>query len=127
MTDPLAYIEAAHKHAEQTAQAAGGDDWTTQTHPSDHIAVYDSHRDPVVYDESRPSEAQMVHIAANSPAAVLRRIGGERKLLARHSDNGYGNCSECSQGYECTDWGPTAPCDTVRDLAEGWGWTGGTT
>jgi hypothetical protein len=126
MTDPLAYIEAAHKHAEQTAQAAGGDGtpvWSTGR----HHAVRDENDDAVAYDEGRPTPAQAAHIAANDPASVLRRIGGERKLLARHSDNGYGNCSECSQGYECTDWGPRAPCDTVRDLAEGYGWTGETT
>jgi hypothetical protein len=121
VTDPLAYIEAAHKHAEQTAQAAGGDDWTTQAHPVDHIAVYDSHREPVVYDESRPSEAQMVHIAANSPAALLRRIVAERKTLAA--------CEEIlafDLGWEYTDTPELAEA-VVRDLAEGWGWSEETT
>jgi hypothetical protein len=118
MTDPLAYIEAAHKRAEETAQAAGGDDWTTQTHPSDHIAVYDSQQDPVVYDEGTPSEAQMAHIAANSPAAVLRRIGGERKTLAA--------CEEilAVDGWEYDDT-PNLANDTICNMAEGWGWSEG--
>ncbi|MEV5944426.1 hypothetical protein, partial [Streptomyces sp. NPDC051994] len=56
------------------------------------------------------------------PAAVLRRIAADRKLLDLHGDVA-GKCAECSQGYESGDWGPDFPCTTVRLLAEAWGWT----
>lgn len=54
------------------------------------------------------------------------RIAADRKLLELHHDVG-GKCAECAQGYELMDWGPNFPCQTIRHVAEGWGWTEETT
>jgi hypothetical protein len=79
---------------------------------------------------------QFQHAALHDPAAVLRRIAADRKLIAlhhpvidrtgwRHGD--YGDvrpaCAECGSQDTATAW----PCDTIRFLAEGWGWTAETT
>jgi hypothetical protein len=119
MTDPLAYIEAAHKRAEQTAQAAGGDGtpvWSTGR----HHAVRDENGDAVAYDEGRPTPAQAAHIAANDPAAVLRRIAADRKTLAA--------CEEilAVDGWEYDDT-PNLADATICNMAEGWGWSEETT
>lgn len=55
------------------AEAAGGDDWRLQDHPSDTGAVYDSKGEPVVYDEGSPTEEQSAHIARHDPDRVLRQ------------------------------------------------------
>lgn len=144
--DPLGFLTAALDAAQVRAEAAGGDDWTAQERESDHIAVYDSHREPVVYDESSPSPEQMAHIAATSPADTLRRIAADRELLTdllgeRHEvvegDCWY-TCSAATDehdgGKTCDDTRLGKPCDCGRDarverrvrlIAESWGWAGG--
>lgn len=77
---------------------------------------------------------QLEHAALHDPAAVLRRVAADRKVLAEHQpgDNESGiydtECSRCwdldwtidrSGAYGAMPW----PCPTVRALAEGWGWT----
>ncbi|MFE2969893.1 hypothetical protein ACFXKC_40750 [Streptomyces sp. NPDC059340] len=77
------------------------------------------------------------------PKAVLRRIAADRKTLALHTTPhtvvesavepvGELFCGEC--GGPCTHKGEAecvicgqTPCDTVRNLAEGYGWTEETT
>lgn len=79
------------------------------------------------------------HAARHDPAAVLRRIAADRKLLDLHTTPhtvvelavepvGELFCGEC--GGPCTHMGEAEceicgqdGCDTVRLLAEGWGWT----
>ena len=130
--DPLAYLRAAHAEAEAEAEAAGGDQWAVQEHESDTVAVYDSRREPVVYDEGAPTPIQKTHIAKHSPAAVLRRIAADRKLIAKHAeidfpynpDDGPGDYSWTARCDGCYE---DAPCTTLRLIAEGWGWTEETT
>lgn len=134
MTDPdrmAVWLREAMDAAERDAEAAGGDDWRRQDHPSDTVAIYDSTGEPVVYDEGSPTEAQQAHIVRYEPAAVLRQIDRHRKLLYEHGDDGYGDCKTCSVpdgtvevngvGYEMLAHAPS-PCTTVRLLAEGYGW-----
>lgn len=66
------------------------------------------------------------HIVRHQPAAELRRIVADRKILDLHQ-NVAGKCDECGRGYELSDWGPNFPCTTVCLLAEAWGWTEETT
>jgi hypothetical protein len=80
--DLIAFLRVRLDEDEQAAQAAGGDQWTPQGHPSDTVAIYDSHREPVVYDEGAPSEAQMRHISRHDPARVLAEVDAKRRLLA---------------------------------------------
>lgn len=124
---PVAFLNATLDEAEKTALAAKGDGdgvWERDGIPFlDDSRIEDRSRGRViVYDEGAPTQEEADHIVRHDPAAVLRRITADRKQLARHRDDGNGKCVECGQGYELADWGPDAPCDTIRDLAEGWGW-----
>lgn len=72
------------------------------------------------------------HIARNSPAAVLRRIAADRKILAAHPyttrvvNPGCGMQSARFGCENCHDWDGVPEgrgnCATVLALAEGWGW-----
>lgn len=128
----VVWLRAAMDAAQNDAEAAGGDEWRRQDHPSDTVAVYDSKGEPVVYDEGSPTEAQQAHIVRHSPAAVLRRIAADRKQLAEHPVHVYEafgpRCETCQGGMVQMSSGPIDagqpfPCTTIRNLAEGWGWT----
>lgn len=140
MTGPLEFVEAAHKQAEEIARAATPGPWAPED-PwlSDVVtsallgrvadcSLGTGYRAQAIQDARR--------ITLHDPAAVLRRIATERKILAEHADDGYGDCVRCAddhQGYcECGDVSFNGrhlrdelpyPCLTVRALAEGWGWT----
>lgn len=151
MTDTdrmLVWLRGVMDAAQRDAEAAGGDVWRRQDHPSDTVAVYDSKGEPVMYGEGLPTEEQQAHIVRNGPAAVLRRIAADRKLLddllaERHHVN-EGDCwytcaaatEEADGGETCDDKRRGKPCDCGRDmrvarrvrlLAEAWGWTEETT
>lgn len=125
MTDTdcmVVWLREAMDAAQRDAEAAGGDAWRLQDHPSDIVAIYDSKGEPVVYDEGWPTEAQKAHIVRHAPAAVLRRIAADRKTLARHQPKEVcgigpaGGILACS--YDPHPW----PCPDIIDLAEGYGW-----
>ena len=146
MTDAVrmvVWLREAMDAVERDAEAAGGDEWRLQDHPSDVVAIYDSKGEPVVYDEGWPTEAQKAHIVRHGPAAVLRRIAADRKmlddLLAERHEVVDGDCwYTCAAATEEHDGGETCdddrlgkPCDCGRDarverrvrlLAEGYGW-----
>ncbi|WP_086564918.1 DUF6221 family protein [Streptomyces africanus] len=71
-------------------------------------------------------------IALNDPESVLRRCAADRKLLERHRPQQDGSpfpdsmqCRTCSEdGGDGYQYLVPAPCPTLRDLAEGYGWTG---
>lgn len=56
-------------------------------------------------------EPVYAHIARHDPARVLREVEAKRKILARHSDDGFPSCIYC---------GETAPCPDVRDVGAVW-------
>lgn len=71
------------------------------------------------------------HMARHDPAAVLRRIVADRKLIAahpistnvrdvRHSSFGCRTCHRWDDRIEGRGY-----CDTITVIAEGWGWTEG--
>lgn len=139
--DPLAYLTAALDAAEETALAATKGTWEVRSHDGpDGWEIAATVREGrewgwVVGAENGGGiyeEPDARHIAMHSPAAVLRRITAERKILARHQDDGCGDCTTCGTDggavevngitYTARD-SVTFPCPTVRDLAEGWGWT----
>ncbi|MFE2486039.1 DUF6221 family protein [Streptomyces mirabilis] len=104
-----------------------GENWEIATTGREQRWVIGAEGGGGVYDKPDAD-----HIARHDPAAVLRRIDRDRKILAEHADNGYGECKTCSipdgtvevNGieYEMLAHAPS-PCTTVRNLAEGWGWT----
>lgn len=69
------------------ARAAGDDEWSVQQHPSETVAVYDSHGSAVVYDEGAPTEEQAAHIARHDPARVLRAVEAKRKIIDEWLEN----------------------------------------
>ena len=142
MTGPLEFVEAAHKQAEEIAQAATPGPWRHD--PAKHwrktgtawfeeaVFAGPAGKDAVCVagtgETGDPhSVADATHIALQDPAAVLRRIAAERKLLADLRGEPHG--SDC--------WALVRsgrPCDCGRDdrvnlrvrlLAEGWGWEDG--
>lgn len=119
MTDAarmVVWLRETMDAAGHDAEAAGGDEWRGQDHPSDTVAIYDSKGEPVVYDEGSPTEAQQTHIVRHGPAAVLRRIAADRKTL-----------TECEAAFDWDNRGATSLAETtIRNLAEGYGWTGAT-
>lgn len=135
----VAFLRQAHARAEELARAATPDPWTV--HPYDWTSSFDAsighyfeadvvgggHEGGGVVDM-----ADAEFIAANSPAAVLRRITAGRAILAEHrlvKTQGYDGhgaavfdaCRVCGRG----GYTP-GPCRTVLLLAEAWGWTEGT-
>lgn len=133
--DPLAFLRATHDAVQAEAEAArhGGDGVWSQSYPdSSPGMVTDSSGEYVVYDDGLTSFEQAAHMARHAPAAVLSRIAGERKQLELHAADSDGECATCGEdegGAEVNGLmlrvrlGVPHPCDTIRILAECWGWT----
>jgi hypothetical protein len=164
-TTPLAYLHATHAAAQADAEAATAGPWWynpgKQWLDPDAFERYDLTRGEEFVGYGGPSPfvgavaatgpannpqsmADAAFIARHDPAAVLRRIAGDRKLLERHRAidcKEFGcDCHTCCATCRWTEadergtpevWGePTRhvhPCPTIRDIAEGWGWTEGQT
>jgi hypothetical protein len=86
---------------------------------------------------SRQTRANVTHIAANDPAHVLRMVAAHRKLAGVHKpmDPSWTEvrlnrrieplkCNVCAEWdeYEAPVHVPW-PCDTLKALAEAYGWT----
>jgi hypothetical protein len=128
--DPLVYLTAALDAAEKAAEAAkgtGDGNWTLDETYGESSRIEDKSRRGrvIVYDEGAPDEDEAAHIVRHDPAAVLRRVAADRRILAGHV-NAWGGCSTCTDrsNPDPRQWGIIVyPCDTVRLMAEGWGWT----
>ena len=114
-TDPLAWVRAEMDEAEKEAEAArdGRDPETWHVAERRSCECCDAIRTDkgnlVVTVDSRASD----FIVRHDPAAVLRRIAAERKVL-----------DECEAAQNWDNWGAASLADTViRGVAEGWGWT----
>ena len=125
-------MDAAQADAEAAAKETGSADWEYQAHgsldalgPSGFMVAVGSQ------DYLDPAPGRFM--AANDPAAVLRRIAADRKILAAHPYttrvvNPVDGSHSAGFGCEtCHDWDGVPEgrgwCDTVRLLAEGYGWT----
>jgi len=152
VTDPLAYLTAALAAAEAMAHAAIDDSWqavdtpfgpTVRIGDGDGLWSREGQGVEAAYHCDDPhdtctsarhgylAEAQLIAEHA-SPAAVLRRIAAERKLIACHQpvndrtgwrDGAYDDidpaCATCGSDDNAT----AHPCRTITALAEAWGWT----
>lgn len=137
MTDFAAWLDTAITTREQLAQAVaypadwhqGSDDdeWESPElvcmWPPEFHTPYeqDKHwRGLTAHDEQLAA-----HIAANDPAAVLRRCAADRKLLELHGGRAHacpvidtdGDLDERANLYD------HEVCPVVQLLAEGYGWT----
>lgn len=111
-------MDAAQRDAEAAAERAWSPHWEYDDHVNEIRDLNNGNTLATIYHPEIGA-----YVAANGPAAVLLRIAADRKLLELHHDVD-GKCAECAQGYELMDWGPNFPCQTIRHVAEGWGWTG---
>jgi hypothetical protein len=69
------------------------------------------------WNGSYEGKAMAEHVVRQDPAAVLRRIAADRKLL-----------DECVAAFDWDNWGAASLAETaIRNLAEGYGWTEETT
>jgi hypothetical protein len=142
VTDPLEFLRAAHAEAEARAEAATAGPWTAFEYV-DHDCGFEATigTGPGVHDRTSvvghgyegggvERMVDAVHIAANDPAAVLRRITAERKLIGLYE----AARAEYPADLHAYDWESDtgkartgALEETVMALAEGWGWTEETT
>ncbi|MQS14507.1 hypothetical protein F7Q99_20115 [Streptomyces kaniharaensis] len=103
MTDGLIeFLRARIADDEQAARAAGGDSWTVREHTADTVAIYDSRREPVVYDEGWPSGEQMEYIARYDPARVLAEVDAKQRILA-----------ECAAAPNHDNWGMSSLAESI--------------
>lgn len=121
-TTPLAFLRATHAAAHAEAEAAQdgdsgewfvGDDWNVYR-AEDQAPGEDAEENRlVVYGDVKP---QSEHIARHDPAATLRRIAADRKLIAV--------CEKvlAVDGWEYDD-APKLAEHVISNLAAGWGWT----
>jgi hypothetical protein len=111
-----------------TPARAGGPRWYIEDAMDDGVIT-------TVDPQASADEGVARHIARQDPAAVLRRIAADRKILAAHPYttrviNPVDGLQSAGFGCEtCHDWDGVPEgrgwCDTVRLLAEGYGWTEG--
>jgi hypothetical protein len=133
VTDPLAFLRDALDAAEARAEAARdgdsgewfvGDKWNVYRveNEAPHDEIEENRL--VVYGNVC---AQSEHIVANSPAAVLRRIAADRKILALY-EKAHAEYPADGHAYDWeSDTGRARTAaleEAIRVLAEGWGWTG---
>lgn len=132
-TGPLAFLHATLDAVQAEAEAARPGPWAVWSAHHNVAVVHDSGQRSgsglplgplVVSASSDHALPDAVHIARHNPAAVLRRIKADRKLIAMHVGD-----------HECWVYDPTGEtdrstfvltgetCSTVQLLAEGWGWT----
>lgn len=132
-------MDAAQRDAEAAREGAEGR-WRRDGFPYREAGrIEDDLGSVVVYNEGSPTEEQATHIARHNPAAVLRRIAADRKLIAdlldeRHvvADDPWFSCAAATERdggcSEAGRWGK--PCDCGRDerverrlriIAEGYG------
>ncbi|RCH70466.1 hypothetical protein DT019_02975 [Streptomyces sp. SDr-06] len=142
----LAWLRDAMDAAQRDAEAATPGPWAPKAADPGDDEVYTEHDgehgdlfgEVVAYvrgqeyrGKSGRTLANMRLIATHAdPNAVLRRIAADRKLLELHADDGCHDCTTCAkEGEETNELGCAFhqplpyPCDTVRLLAEAWGWT----
>ena len=86
MDDLVAFLRARLDEEAACAQGAGGAEWSLQEHEGDTVLIYDSHGEPVVYDEGWPTPAQAAHIVAHGPARVLAEVESKRQIIRRYEE-----------------------------------------
>ena len=105
-------VRAALDETERYARAAGYHRWRPDFELDIVVAVSNG---KTVARDCRDYDSR--HIARHDPAAVLRRVAADRRVLERHqesTDTEYGSwCRRCCVG----EW----PCADVLDLARGLG------
>lgn len=123
--------EAATWHEDAGVWRAAKSEYHTPSRPSgSRWYIEDAMDDGVITTvdpQASDDEGVARHIARNNPAAVLRRIAADRKTFDEHAENPYdlGYCRTCTVHEE--GWAVPVPaelpCATIRNLAEGYGWT----
>lgn len=148
MTDTdgmVLWLREAMDAAQRDAEAADGAEWSVED-----LRIIDQ-RDGVSIETGREPgtvlignglrigsgvPAALAHVARHSPAAVLRRIAADRKILEAHPHTtrvitGYGQHTAGFGCENCHNWDGVPEgrgnCEMILALAEGYGWAEGTT
>jgi hypothetical protein len=105
-------MDAAGQLADVAAKETSSADWEYQEHGSRLVAT--SPPGFMVADVDYYDPAPGKFMAAHDPAAVLRRITADRKTLE--------DCEDAIIGWTYDETKELAR-DTIRNIAEAWGWT----
>lgn len=126
-------MDDAEREAESAAEGAGSHHWAVGEEASCQCCVNLRNVDGGLL--CTPDSRYVDFMAAHDPAAVLRRIAADRKILDAHPTTteivnpGYGEHVADFGCVTCHDWDGVTEgkgwCPTVRLLAEGWGWVEG--
>ena len=120
--DLLAWLTTAMDAAQQDAEAAAERAWSPRWDYDDLVhEVRDLNNGNTLADIYLPEIGAFV--VANDPAAALRRIAADRKLIAEHAQYSLPDGSEIDECRVCGGSNEAWPCPTLRILAEGYGWT----
>ncbi|MFD8516500.1 DUF6221 family protein [Streptomyces antimycoticus] len=122
--DILAWLVAAISRREEAARHAARPYGPRWVRPVDTDMVRVS-EDGIWFQALSHEIAE--HVVYNSPEVVLRRCAADRKILELHGGRGHscpgidadGDLDEYARFYN------HEACDTIRALAEGYGWTEG--
>ncbi|MEU4296400.1 DUF6221 family protein [Kitasatospora aureofaciens] len=126
MNDLVNWLRAELDRVEQIAQATTVhqpyDEWDAVGVDRDDDSARSCWEVALIARPARRSPSArslMEHIAQWDPAAVLRRIAADRQILDQHQPVWADACTTCGTAEEYpVPW----PCQTVRLLAEGYGW-----
>ncbi|MDJ0345696.1 DUF6221 family protein [Streptomyces sp. H10-C2] len=113
----LTYLRAAMDAAQHDAEAASGNEWLSA--PDGSGSAWVMNEDMHLLETEEPTAE---HIARHDPAAVLRRIASDRKLLDEHAQYSLPDGSEIDECRVCGGSNEAWPCPTLRLIAEGYGW-----
>jgi hypothetical protein len=133
-TDPLTFLTATLDAAQRDAEAAAVETGAPGWHGSDSGLYSDdasNHPGPFLADAYGYTAPEVVaHIVRHDPQATLRRIAADRKTLAAYEKARAEYEADGSAWDHESETGRarTAALEfAVRNLAEGWGWTGAAT
>jgi hypothetical protein len=120
----VAAVREVIDETERVALAAVAGPWSFDGNPSCVVVAADGRSLSASAWNCEPpvNAANAEHIAFNNPAAVLRRVAADRRVLTRHQPyetwpSGRFVCRWCNTGNGCRPF----PCSDVVDLADRYG------
>lgn len=120
----LAWLNDAIRDRERAAlftESEGGQSWREDP----FVYGVRDQKNVMVARSQEGRAASITHIALHDPASVLRRCAADRKILHLHGGRGH-SCSAIDSDGDLDEHArfyDHEVCDTIRVLAEGYGWT----
>lgn len=127
MTSLVERLQAALADAELAANQCVERDWRVDGANSCQVYVrredYSTRTIAWCGNGHEDDFSNVIHIAHNDPARVLRQVAAHRKILEIHSDTGDGDCRGCGLGNDGESLETVESCPTRLALVEGYGIT----